>query len=342
MANQADGRNLTHSPYNDYAKSAMKTAIYFILEERKMRQRFALCAISGISTLAWLTGAAPGAETVDEEAPRGRVVAPAVAIPLDVSPVVPLEVTTLDDNHLTGLYRKPAGDGPFPAIISIHGDLNEFGTDRLRDYLVSGGVHTRLLNAGFVIIMTDFRTYSQEVQSKGPLLDTLAFYRAVCDLPFVDSKNVFLFGGSGGGSIALDVAGAIPLRGIICGEPATILYTGILTTGDRESRQDPMQNPLKYFTDELQKTTLYKLSSIRCPVLILHGDVHALKTLNLEILPPMMKKAGVDVKIKVFPGSPHGFYFNSPQVTVDQVIKDILEFTTPLLSVPLHRMGRGE
>src|SRR5207247_9064043 len=107
--------------------------------------------------------------------------------------------------------------------------------------------------------------------------------RAVVDyvkkLPAVDSRGVAVLGGSGGGSLALELAGERDLCGIIAGEPATVLFTGLMVRGmsDRgPAFQDVMRNPKKYYTPELQKFTRAKIKQIHCPVLIVHGDIHPL------------------------------------------------------------------
>lgn len=82
-------------------------------------------------------------------------------------------------------------------------------------------------------------------------------------------------GGSGGGSIALELGGDPEVCAIVAGEPATVLYTGMLTQGDYSPRLEMMADPEKYATTELQKKTKEKLRYIRAPARILHGDRHA-------------------------------------------------------------------
>ncbi len=254
----------------------------------------------------------------DEAAPSGRI-----------------QAKTKDGMTAVATYRKPAGEGPYPAVVFIHGGLTELPEQNLTRQLRFNPVYTRMLAAGYVIVVGTFRTYDQDVQSQGPILDSLAVVEAVKELPFVDSQSVVVFGGSGGGSIALELAGLTDLAAAVCGEPATILYTGMLTTGEYGPRLKIMANPHEYFTPEIKERTRKKLKTIRCPVLILHGDIHDLKTMNGEIMLPEMKAAGVNLTYKVYPGNPHGFYTgnHASKETVVKVVNDVRTFIKPLLNV---------
>jgi len=253
------------------------------------------------------------------------MVAPA-QVSLEDSPLQLIEPTRLDGVAARAYLRKPAGDGPFPAIVTVHGGLHRFNDQKLQDGLIRGPVRTRLLQAGYVVVAATFRSYDEDVQSREPILDTLAVIQAVKQLPYVDPHRVAVFGGSGGGNIALELASLTPLQAAILGEPATVIYTGMLTTSEYGPRLKMMANPTAYFTPELKAHTDAKLRTVACPLLILHGDVHALHALNHDLLLPRMQAAGLDVTWQLFPGQHHGFYFGhrADQATIDGVVKAVL------------------
>lgn len=122
---------------------------------------------------------------------------------------------------------------------------------------------------------------------------------------------------------------------MIAGEPATVLYTGMLTTGDYGPRLELMANPERFFTPELRVRTRTKLATLRAPVLMLHSDQHDLRRLNGPIIVPLMKEAGVRIEYREYPGYGHGFYFGGgadrwgkgadERVVVD-VVRDVLAF----------------
>ncbi|MDF1814120.1 MAG: prolyl oligopeptidase family serine peptidase [Verrucomicrobiales bacterium] len=261
----------------------------------------------------------------------GRIrtgIAPAT-LPEGTSDPVHITVSAPDGETRNAYYRKPPGDGPFPAIVFIHGGLGEMKKPIMQNQLTDGPVITRFLEKGYVTVMSTFRTYQDDIQSRAPIEDSLAAVKTTAKLPFVDPKRVAVYGGSGGGNIALELAGIAPVQAVIAGEPATVIYTGMLTTGDRGPRLEIMSDPEKYFTPELKDRTIEKLKMIEVPVLVLHSDQHDLIHLNREIFIPMMKQAGVDIQFNLYPGYPHGFYFGTGRAdlkVVDAVVRDTIKF----------------
>ncbi len=198
---------------------------------------------------------------------------------------------------LTGL-QQPAGHFPFP---DLRGKNLRFGamTDR---HLAAGQVEVR---DGWII--------SPDPEG-GSQFDTgvvRAVVQALAGLSAIDAKRIALYGGSGGGSIALELGADPKVRAVIAGEPATVLYTGMLTTGDYGPRLEMMAAPEKFLTEELRQRTLEKLKTLRAPVLILHSDQHDLRKLNAPLFLPLMKQAGVKVDYREYPGYGHGFYLGA-------------------------------
>jgi len=154
-------------------------------------------------------------------------------------------------------------------------------------------------------------------------------------MPAVDPQSVAVLGGSGGGSLALELAGETDLCAIVAGEPATVLFTGLMVSGMNDrgpAFQDVMRNPKKYYTPELQKFTRAKVAQIHCPVLIVHGDIHPLKIINQEIVVPELKAANKPVEYIEYAGQPHAFWWGSQDAAVGQkVFDDSMRFLKPTL-----------
>lgn len=259
----------------------------------------------------------------------------AIKISESESPVQSIDARSADQKPVRAWWRKPVGEGSFPTIIFIHGGLNQFPDKSLRQHVTDNPVITRFLSKGYAVVMATFRTYEQNVQAREPIEDVRAILHQTAKLPHVDPKKIALYGGSGGGSIALELAGDPQVCAIVAGEPATVLYTGMLTTGDYGPRLEMMANPEKFFTPEIRANTLEKLKSIRVPVLILHGDKHDLIKLNKPIFLPLMQEVGIAVKYGEYPGYGHGFYFGggedrwgkgADQAVVEKVVSDVHEF----------------
>ncbi len=252
---------------------------------------------------------------------------PPVAVPDE--PVLPLEATAADGQLIVASYRKPPGPGPFPAVVILHGGLQTQAAPKREWFLCHGPVHTRLLAAGYLVVQATFRDYSpQNLQLPGPTLDAEALFLATRKLPSVDARRVFLFGGSGGGSLALEVASRQKPTAIVVGEPATILFAGMLSTGAYEPRLRMMGDPAAYYLPEHQQLLQSKLKRISCPVLLLSGDIHPLKIMNREIFLPAARSAGVPIRFSLYPGEGHGFYFGSATSgpTVEKVFAEVHSF----------------
>ncbi len=228
------------------------------------------------------------------------------ACPLEV-----ISVPTPDKQKATAVVRKPSGKGPFPAIVFLHGGLGQQGEKRLKEEAQSQPTLLRFLAAGYVTVNATFRSRAEDPQTRDALVDCLAVIAHVKKLPEVDPKSVVVFGGSGGGSLALELAGETDLCAVVAGEPASILFTGMLTrenVKDRKKGEEMMDDPKKFYTPELEKLTRAKVGKINCPVLIVNGDQHPINKINHEIVIPELKKAEKKVEVILYPGQPHGFY----------------------------------
>lgn len=251
------------------------------------------------------------------------------------SPVQTVQTTAKDGRSVNAWWRKPKGDGPFPALVFIHGGLREFPEPSLRMHLTDNPVITRFLQSGYAVIMSTFRTYEKEVQSRGPIEDVRAVVKSTAGLPGIDPGRIALYGGSGGGSIALELGADPDVSAIIACEPATVIYTGMLTTGEYGPRLAMMAEPEKHFTPELRARTLEKLRQVRAPVLIVHGDMHDLRKLNRPLFLPLMRQAGVKTDYLEYAGYGHGFYFGGGDdrwgkgadvEVVEKVVTDVRSF----------------
>jgi dipeptidyl aminopeptidase/acylaminoacyl peptidase len=275
-------------------------------------------------------GTAAAAEPAD---PVAKVTYPQVAE--SACPIQVVSVPGTAGNEVTAIVRQPPGNGPFPAIVLLHGGLSPYPVARLKEESLTRPNYTRFLAAGFVIVVPTFRSREENPQTRDALDDCLAVVDYVKKMPAVDPQSVAVLGGSGGGSLALELAGESDLCAIVAGEPASVLFTGLMVRGmgDRGSAfQDRMRNPKKYLTPELQQFTRAKIKQIHCPVLIVHGDIHALKIINQEIIVPELKAANKPVEYIAYAGQPHGFWWGAADGAVGQkVFDDAMRFLKPTL-----------
>ena len=244
-----------------------------------------------------------------------RVMRPAVsetACPLErITPVA-------QDGH-PGLafVRKPPGKGLFPAAVIIHGHLVTQPEEQLREYALNAPLPSRFLAEGYVIATLTYRSRDHDPQAKVSLEDCVAVVNHLKRLRHVDPESVVVYGCSGGGDLALEVAAALEVCAIVPEEPASMLLAGILNTGSpkKGERYTPgdtapiSANPKRYYTDEFRKLTRAKLARIQCPILIIQGDVFHVNRFNQEVLIPELRAVGKNLEVLTYSGEPHCFCF---------------------------------
>jgi acetyl esterase/lipase len=251
---------------------------------------------------------------------RGQQEVTRPEISVQACPAEAIEALAQDKQTAKAVVRKPQGKGKFPAIVFLHGGLNQRNVDRVKRETPGQVTNSRFLAAGYVTVEAIFRSRSDDPQAREALWDCLAIIDAIKKLPDVDPKSVLVLGHSGGGSLALELAGETQLCAVAAGEPASIIFTGMYNrdTRRRPQRDALMEDPKRYYTPELQKLTREKIARIACPVLIVHGDQHPINKINHEITIPELKEAGKMFEVILYAGQPHNFVFGqegSPQAT---------------------------
>ena len=285
----------------------------------------AITAMAFFNILVFSKGA--GMETdKGKEAPEG------IEISERISPVKKVKVTAQDGNSIEIAMRIPPGKGPFPAVIFIHGGMSEGAIDNLRGALRGNPLCTRFLAAGYVSVHSTFRNYEEKSRDPGPILDNSAVIDYVKKMPEVDSESVVVFGSSGGGRLALELAGLgehTGLAAIACWEPATTLYAEMYPRGMRGPNMEICKNHEKYFKEENRRILKEKVKKLSCPIIIVHSDVHPINNVNNGYLIPEIKAQKKSLKTILYPGFGHGFCWGRAGATkeaFERMVNDVRNF----------------
>lgn len=260
-------------------------------------------------------------------APAGFAVAQtATTRPVVSEAECPLQVIRpiAKDGHLgLAVMRKPPGPGPFPAILFLHGNLATQPLSQLEARAREASNISRFLAAGYVVVAPTYRSRDVDPQSTVSREDSLAVVRHVRTLPYVDPESIVVFGCSGGGDLALEVAARTKIAAVVPEEPASILMAGVFNTdipkkGALYTPQDAslfMENPRKYYTPKFKKILRRKLSRIKCPILIIEGgaDSSRINRWNADILIPELRSAKKMLTVNSYPEQIHCFCLNSGQ-----------------------------
>jgi dipeptidyl aminopeptidase/acylaminoacyl peptidase len=235
------------------------------------------------------------------------------------------------DLRISGVLDVPRGRGPFPALVLAHGYIdpayyvNGQGLRREQDWLA---------RAGYVVLHTDYRNHAGS--SKDPAAErrmrlgytddvvnaVLALRRT--DAVPVDDERVGLLGRSMGGGVVYNVLVAQP--GLV---DAAVVFAPVSSRTsdnfDRWIRDDPGRSALSDFVlsrygeprdnprfwREVSPRTYF--DRITEPVLIHHGTADG-------TCPPRwsratlraMTAAGVDARLRTYPGEDHAFITDWP------------------------------
>lgn len=208
-----------------------------------------------------------------------------------VEEISPLSV---DGHGGLAFLRKPPGNGPFPAVILVHGGAPGWDRETLRDY----AVHThasRFLEAGYVVVAITRRELDLNLAAgsdQKPVLDALAVYDYVADLPYVDPQSITVRGTSVGGYLTLEVAAARSPAAILVEEPFSFPFVDL-----RPGVAD-------------QSPDTGKLVRITAPILLVRGDqTPNINDFNREVFIPAVQAAGKSIAILTYPGELHSFAF---------------------------------
>jgi dipeptidyl aminopeptidase/acylaminoacyl peptidase len=125
-----------------------------------------------------------------------------------------VHIPSFDGKKVPAFVYKPEGDGPFPAIIDVHGgptsqSRREFSP--MRQYLVSKGYLVLVPNVrGSTGYGKTYMRLDNKDLGGGPLKDVVACKKWLIKNAHADGRKVVVMGGSYGGYMALAAATFVP------------------------------------------------------------------------------------------------------------------------------------
>ena len=185
-------------------------------------------------------------------------------------PIASPALAARDGQPVMVLMRKPPGSGPFPALVYLHGGLTPWSASQLKDELMAATL-SRFLAAGYAIVIPSLRRKREDPQSPLALWDAVAVVEHPKKVPGVDPASVVVWGDSGGGSLAFELAGEIELCAIGVQEPASVLFTGMYGKEhgtDNAKAMALMAKPRSAYTPEIEKMTREKIQRIHAPIFL--------------------------------------------------------------------------
>jgi dipeptidyl aminopeptidase/acylaminoacyl peptidase len=271
-----------------------------------------------------------------------RRVTPDYAVSEDVSPAETVYVRSSDGAYIGAGLRKPQGDGPFPAVLFVHGGLGGARVEGQVSSTLQGRVQNAFLKEGYVIMCTDYRRHDFGLRE---IDDVVAAFEYLQRVPEVDAKRVGIIGGSHGGYLTMRAitkvrpAAAVSFAGLV---DIAKLFSGRAPEepkGDRPSAAGEISWELyqRFGATSDEKPEPYREISvdtyaddIECPLLYCVGTADRLME-HGQMLTDLLKKKGKTCELATFPDMPHGFYWgkdpnDKPQAEFENCLKKTMEF----------------
>ena len=250
---------------------------------------------------------------------KGKDTAPTALVPAVTS--VDREIAGAAGSLPARIYT-PDGSGPFPVIVYFHGGGWVIADKQVYD----GGARGLSKQAQAVVVSVDYRR-APEAKFPAAWDDALAAYKwAAANAVSIngDPKKLALAGESAGGNLAVATAVAARDAGVQAPTHVLAVYpvgqTGDLNT--RSYQDSATAKPLNkamigWFVDKLLAKPADKMDprldlvhaklAGLAPVTIINAQIDPLRE-DGALLEAALKKAGVKVDRKVYPGTAHEFF----------------------------------
>jgi dipeptidyl aminopeptidase/acylaminoacyl peptidase len=237
------------------------------------------------------------------------------------APAETVRVKSFDGREVPALLYRPAGPGPFPALLDIHGGPTSQSWRSFRPFT------QYLVSKGYVVMVPNVRgstgygkTYTK-LDNKdfggGPLKDVQACKAWLIQNAGVDGKRVAIMGQSYGGYMTLaaatfaptefaahvDLFGIADLKSLV--ESFPVYWASAAAYIHRKFGDPNDPNDARY---QRERSPLYFVDRIERPLLVVQGENDArVKKDQSDRLVAAVRKRGVPVEYLVIEGEGHGF-----------------------------------
>ncbi len=223
---------------------------------------------------------------------------------------------------IAAYVRKPAGSGPFPLIVNLHGGNPSVESTYRYGRGVSGAV-ANYVASGWAIYSIDFRPNGPgRAAPMEPVEydDTAAAIETARRLPFADAERIALLGGSHGGHVMNRMASRVNARCAILNSP-TWIDSGQMQRALAQEKDPAILERLRLltsFVDQIKDpavraafdraSALSEAPEVRCPLLIIDGgqDISLPQWMVNEYV-DKLRAAGKTVETYLPPAGNHGF-----------------------------------
>ena len=249
---------------------------------------------------------------------------------------------------IAGYVRKPAGPGPFPLVIVLHGGAASARpvsaeTEEARAKLLAAQTLRAsqslgrasnppipdFLAQGWAVYTIDYRANPRYKIDPLEIDDTLAAVTKAQSFSFVDPKRMAMFGGSHGGHITGRMLSRVNLACAVLCAPAGLDLIALSHLAEKGTPIGGNQGLIKELEQrsgttmaEIEKkpdayhysSLLTEAANVRCPILLISGrnDPNAPLPV-MELYADKLRAAGKETETYHPDNGPHGFYVAVPR-----------------------------
>lgn len=235
----------------------------------------------------------------------------------------------------------PAGEGPHPVILQLHGGGWRVGTRSVFTPLVSEErSFGRVVEAGFAVAAVDYRlsgeaTYPAQVEDVTRALDWILANAEQYDL---DPQRIVLWGGSAGGTLAALLAFARPhdIHGVIDWYGVSDLFAMAAQDATAGSREALWLGAPAASIPEAAAAASPALNAVTGapPFFLAHGaDDTDVPPAQSEALAAALRAADVDVELHLEPGAGH-FWRGLGEEATDALFERAIGFARRVTNTP--------
>jgi dipeptidyl aminopeptidase/acylaminoacyl peptidase len=212
---------------------------------------------------------------------------------------------TVDGKNVEAITFKPDGDGAFPGLLLIPGHATT-----ARDWIGNGLTYARAGYAGVAVSQPGYGRSEGPGDYVGPktIKVLTAGYRKFQREPYVDGKRMGVVGYSRGGMAASLLAVQLDdVKAVVLGAGVYDFkkqYDEVKIEGIRKN----MENETGMSEAAIkERSSVFQMEKLKCPVLILHGEKDANVPVSQAILlRDRLTALKKDFEIQLFPDREHG------------------------------------
>lgn len=222
-----------------------------------------------------------------------------------------------EGKKVTGQLNIPKGDGPFPTVVMFRGYVDQ---EIYKTGVGSSKAASVFAKGGFITIAPDFLGYGGSDRESGDVMEArfqtytnaLDLINSLNSIPEWDKKNIFIWGHSNGGQIALSV---LEITGK--SYPTTLWapvskpfpYSVLYYTDESEDRGKFLRREIAKF-EETYDPDLYSIDRyydrIKAQLQIHQGTADDAVPINWsDELTKKLEKLEADINYYIYPGADH-------------------------------------